>query len=174
MAADGEGTAGQFAAVAQFTHPAFFGQYGLQRSVVVTARYDHYVGEVLGRGADEGDATDVDLFDDEVFFLGVGHRFFEGVEIDDDQVDLGDVVFSELAQVILLAAGQDPPVHFGVKRFHPAVENGRVAGKVFDGSDGYATILDEGFRTPGAVYSYALLIQRIHDRAEAILVVHGN
>ena len=81
-------------------------QHGLHERVLGAGGNDGHVAEVLGGGADEGDAADVDLLDDVGLGGAGGHGLLEGVEVHDHQVNLFYVICAELVGVAgVVAAG---------------------------------------------------------------------
>ena len=100
---------------------------------------------VFRRGADHGGAADVDVFD-EVFGGGVRIRgnFFEGVEIDADEIDGGDgVLFDRLHVFGLRTHGENTAVNGGVEGFDAAIEHFGEMGDGGDVKDGDARVLQE-------------------------------
>ena len=96
--------------------------------------HHHDMGVIFGSRTDQGDPPDVDLFDDLLFADGGGNRFFKWIEVDDDQVDGGNIVLFNIADIgKLVAAPEDAAKYFGMKRFHPPPQDGRVGGDRLDG-----------------------------------------
>jgi len=99
---------------------------------------DQHVPVVLGGGANHGRTADVDvlngLFQCDARF---GYRLAEGVEVHRDQVDRGNPVLFQLAQVILVAQGQDAAMDTGMQGLHPPVQNLRKTGHVRNVCNGY-------------------------------------
>src|SRR5581483_9277817 len=94
---------------------------------VVARRADHRSGEgaVLGRRAEHGWATDVDVLYHLVLGGSTdGRGALEGVEVDDHQVDQLDVVLLDGGDVLgVVANGQQPGVQLGVQRLDAAVHD---------------------------------------------------
>ena len=63
-------------------------------------------------------------------------RLREGVEVDDDEVDLLDVLLGELREVVgLVAAGEQPGEDLRVEGLHPPAEDLVRLGELADGPD---------------------------------------
>ena len=106
---------------------------------------------VLGGGAHHRRAADVDLLDALVGRRARGHGLGERVEVDHDQVERRDAELVELGDVLGLApVGQDPRVHGGVQRLHPAVEALGEAGDLLDRRDRDAGVGDPARGRAGA------------------------
>ena len=104
-------------------------------AVVVHRGHDDHVVEVLGRAANEGDASDVDFLHDVRFRGAAGHGGFEGVQIHHDQVDVGEVVLRHLGLVTLVVPTvENAAKHLGMKRLHTASQNGGVVRHRFHGN----------------------------------------
>ena len=104
-----------------------------------------------------------------------GDGLLEGVEVHDDEVDLGDFVLCQLLVVAVhVAAGQNAAEHFGVQCFYAAAQNGGIAGETFH-SHGFDTeFFDKLLGAAGAVDGHALCIEGFHDVLKAILVKDGD
>jgi len=94
--------------------------------------------EIFGGGAEHGGAADVDIFD-ELFGgeIGFGGGGFEGIEIDDDEIDGRDAVFGGGLLIFgEVAAEEKAAVNFGVQSFYAAAEHFWPAGEFGDVFDG--------------------------------------
>ena len=139
--------------------------------VVVHSGYDDHVVEVLGGGADEADAADVDFLNDVLLRGTAGHRLLEGVEVDDDEVNLGNLVFGQLLAVAVhVAAGQDTTEHLGVQRLHTAAQNRGVAREALHGNGFDAEVMDEFVGAAGGVDGHSLGVKSANDVLQAVLV----
>lgn len=88
---------------------------------------------VLGRGPDEGHASNVNLLDS----LGdadidLGNGVLEGVQVAHDIVDLGDALLGQILLVRLQVAGKDAAVDSGVQSLDTTTEH---LGSLGDGAD---------------------------------------
>jgi hypothetical protein len=122
---------------------AGFGNLFADFSVIRRVDDDGDAVVVFGGAAKHGGAADVDIFDGVVQGdIGFGDSLFEGVEVDDDEVDGLDAVFAGGGFVTGVAADvEQTAVDFGVKRFDAAIEHfGKtgVLADVFDGEAGFA------------------------------------
>ena len=106
---------------------------------------------VLRGGPHHRRAADVDLLDALVGARARGDRLGERVEVHHDQVERRDAELLELGDVLGLAAvGQDPRVHGGVQRLHPAVQALGEAGDLLDRRDRDAGLGDPARGGAGA------------------------
>src|SRR5690606_32007978 len=84
---------------------------------------------VFGGSAQHGRATNIDVFDG----IGkgaafAGNGFAEGVQVDDQHIDTGDVVlFDGLQMFFAVATCQQTAVDFRVQCFYTAIQNFRRA-----------------------------------------------
>src|SRR5712691_7047025 len=80
--------------------------------------------KILGGGAQHGGTADVDVFDE--LFRGeflLGGSSFKGIQVDDDEVNRGDAVLGGLLLIFgMIAAKQQPAMHFGVQSLHAPAE----------------------------------------------------
>ena len=93
-------------------------------------------GVVLGRGADHRRPADVDVLD-HLGLVGPHARrgALEGIEVDDHQVDVLDLVLAGRAHVVgVVARGEQSGVQLGMQRLDAAVHDLREAGEVLDGA----------------------------------------
>ena len=101
---------------------------------------DRHVLEVLGSGTEHGRAADVDVLDGfregHVRFLDGG---LEGIEIDDDKVDVLERVFLHgLLMGGIVAHGEKTGMDLRVQSLDAAVQHFRETGEFVDGLDGDA------------------------------------
>ena len=130
---------------------------------------------VLGRGADHGRPTDVDLLDAVLHTGAGGDRVGEGVEVDDDEVEGGDLQLLELAHVVGQAGvGEDAGVDARVQGLDPSVEALGEAGQVLDLGHGQPQAGDGGGGPTGRDELDAGLGQATDEVLEAGLVVDGD
>ena len=139
--------------------------------VVVHGGHDDHVVEVLGGGADEADASDVDFLNDVLLRGTAGHGLLEGVEVDDDEVDLRNFVFGQLLAVAVhVAAREDASEHLGVQRFDAAAKDGGIAREAFHGDGFDAEVVDEFVGAAGGVDGHSLGVECANDVLQAVLV----
>lgn len=101
--------------------------------VLVDRRYDHDVLEIFRCGADQRDASDVDLLDDVLLGRARSDGLLERIEVDDHRVDLGYFVLRRLFGVFrVVAAGEDAAENFRVERLDASAEDRRIARQAFD------------------------------------------
>jgi hypothetical protein len=130
---------------------------------------------VLRCGADETDATDIDLLDDLRVTSATGHCGLEGVEVHDDQVDGRYVVFLQLRHItVQVAPAEYAAEDFRVQRLDAATEDAGVGRQVFHGDHRDAEPFDEGLRATGGVEVHPGAVQFTDDRFQTILVVNGD
>ena len=79
---------------------------------------------VLGRGPDEGHATDIDVFDRiRIANIWFGNRFFKRIQIHGDQVNLIPAQMKELVMVFLCGARKESTVNRRVQGFHASAQD---------------------------------------------------
>jgi hypothetical protein len=116
---------------------ALLGHFRQDAAVVRGIDHHGHGGMVLGGGAQQGRAADVDVLDGGCqVAAGFGHGLLEGVEVDDYQVDGLDAVIPH-DLVVKAAATQDATMNQGVKGLDPARHHLREAGVVGDLGDRY-------------------------------------
>ena len=77
------------------------------------------MGEILGRGTDQRDSANVDLFDDLLIIAGPGHSIFKRVEVDDHQVNRLNIILFYVMQIgQLIPAPEDSPENLRMKGLH--------------------------------------------------------
>ena len=97
---------------------------GEELLVVVDGWHYHHVVEVLGGGTDKADASDVDFLDNVLLGGAAGDGLLEGVEVDDDQVDLRYLVLCQLLAVAEhVAARQYAAEHLRVQSLDAAAKD---------------------------------------------------
>ena len=88
---------------------------------------------VLGRSAEQSDTTDIDLLDGLVNGdVDLGDGLLEGVQVANDEVNLGDLLLGEVLLVGFDVAGKDTTVDSGVEGLDTATQH---LGGVGDGRD---------------------------------------
>src|SRR5690606_19790695 len=102
------------------------------------------------------------------------NRGFEGVEVNDDQIDGRNVIFLQLGHIAgQVTAPKDASEDLGVQGLHPATKDAGVGGEVFDRCNGDAKPFNEALGAAGGIKVYTLSIQFTDDGFEPILVEHG-
>src|SRR5262245_30364788 len=83
-------------------------------------------------------AADVDVLDDLIEGRTACHRPFEGIKIDDHQIDGNDFMLFQLGDVFrVVSKGENSTMNSRVKRLYPAVHHFRKArdlGNILDGN----------------------------------------
>ena len=86
---------------------------------------------VLGSGADQRRAADVDSLDAAVEIGAVANRCLEGIEIDHEQIDRRDRVLFERALVRCVAPhGEQPAMDARMQRLDPPIQHLGHAGNL--------------------------------------------
>ena len=143
--------------------------------VLVDRRYDHDVLEIFRCGADQRDASDVDLLDDVLLGRARSDGLLERIEVDDHRVDLGYFVLRRLFGVFrVVAAGEDAAENFRVERLDASAEDRRIARQAFDRGGLQTQRLDEREGPSGGVYRNAVLGELSDDPFQSVLVVNRN
>jgi hypothetical protein len=75
---------------------------------------------ILGRGADEGRAADIDGLDQFVRACPARQRILEGIEVDGDQIDVADAMLILRGGIARIAAPrQNAAMNGRMQRLHP-------------------------------------------------------
>src|SRR5579883_2422173 len=131
--------------------------------------------EVLGGGAEQGYAADVDVLQRRVQVGAAGDGAHERVEVDGDQIDRAQAVPLQLLQVRgHITAGQQPAVDGRVQRLDAAAQDLREAGEVGDTAHGHAGSGDRRLGLAGAEDLGAEPPQPGRKLGDARLVVHAQ
>ena len=131
---------------------------------------------VLGGGAQEGGAADVDVLEGVLEGdAGAGDGGLEGVEVDGDEVDGRKAAEGELLGVLgEVAAGEDAGVDGGVEGLDAAVEHLGEAGEVGDLPDGEAGVGEDAVGGAGADQLHAQIVEGAGELRRAGLVVEAQ
>jgi hypothetical protein len=130
---------------------------------------------VLGRRADHRRAADVDVLDAMGEVGTLGHGGFEGIEIDDEQVDRRDAVRLCGALMLGIAADrQQPTMHHGMQSLEAAIHHLRKAGVLRDVLDAEAGLFQRAGRASGRQKLDAGGGQPTRELDQARLVGHGD
>ena len=137
---------------------------------------DRHVLEVLGGGTEHGRAADVDVFyrfrESHVWLLDGG---LEGIEIDDDKVDILEGVFLHgLLMGGIVAHGEKTGVDLRMERFDAAVQHFRETGEFVDGLDGDAFPFEEFGGAAGGNYLHAAFRELHGQFRDSRFVGNGN
>ena len=160
MAADAEGLAGKPAALLQGGLSPLLAQDFGQTAVLCLGGHNHHVLEVLGGRTDERYAADVYLLNDVGLAGPAGHSLLEGVEVHDDQVNLGNLVLLHLGLVTFQCpAAKYATEHLRMQCLHATTQNAGIARHVLHLAAGYAQSLDEGLRATRAEQFHTLTVQ---------------
>ena len=171
VAADAEGVHGEGAAIGQRGAGALAVEDVEQQAVLRLRRDDDHVVEVLGSGADERDAADVDLLDDVGFRGAALHGLLERIEVDNDEVDGWYVVLCHLCLVAFqVPAAEDAAEDFGVQRLDASAEDGGIGRHVLHLAAGDAEAFDELLRASRREEFHAFFVQFFEDGVKAVFV----
>jgi len=131
-------------------------------------------GVIFGGGAHHGGAADIDVFDAFIVIRALGHRRGEGVEVDDDKVDIADaVVFLRAFMVGIVADGQNSAMHLWVQCFHAAIHHFGKARVIRDFLDRKARVFERLERAAGGEDFHAVFCKALREIDEAGFVGHG-
>src|SRR5690606_24853963 len=147
-------------AVLQGSVPLALGEDVKEFIIIFPGGNTEYVLEVFGGGPDQGNAPDIDFFNDVRFRGPTGHGLFEGVEVDDHQVQLGNVELLDLGGVPGMATTvQDASEDLGVKGLYPTPQDGGIPGDLLHGDDLDPKVPDKGLGAPGGIKDHAQPVQ---------------
>ena len=146
-----------------------------QRLIFGFGRHDDHIVEVFGCCTDEGDAADVDFFDDVGTACPIGYGLLKGIEVYHHEVDGRDVVLCHLLTVALqISTPEDAAEHLGVERLDASAEDGGVGGEIFYLLAGQAQTDDEVVGAAGGEKGHALGMKCAEEGFESVLVKHGD
>ena len=175
MAADCEGTCSEPSAVVQLALCSFLLEEVEQRLVLSLRGHNDDVAEVLGCGSDEADAADVYLLDDVCLACPRCHGVLEGIEIDDDEVDVRNVVLLHLLPVaFVLATSEDAAEHLRVQRLDSAAQDAGVGRYVLHFAARNAETLDECLGAARREEFDSFLMKGAQYVLQPVLVEDGN
>jgi len=147
-------------------------QLGEQSFVVGVVRDHGDAGVVLGGGADQRRAADVDVLDDDVVRHPAPSRhLLERVEVAHHHVDGLDLVLGDRVHVLGdVTPGEDAAHEAGVHSLDTAVQHLGEAGDLFDQGDGDAAVLEQARGPPGRDELHAEVGEALGERLEVGLV----
>ena len=149
----------------------------LQHGGVLAGVGEHgHVLPVLGGAAHHGGAADVDVFNGlGQRAAGAGHGGFEGVEVDDGQVNCANAVRLQRGHVRgRVAPGQQAAVYGGVQGFHAAIEHFGKARDFGHFGHGQARVFEQLGGAAGGQQAKAQRGQRCGEFGDAGFVGYGN
>lgn len=175
FARHGKRLLGKPAALGQGRFRALLGEQVGQRLILLFRSHDNHVVVILGCGADERDAADIDFLDDIGIRSSGSHSGGERIEVDDHKVDRRYLVRESLFLVrFIVAAIEDAAEHLRVQRLYTAAENRRIAGEVLYGFTFIAERFDKGAGAACRQELNALFIKHFENLVESVLMEYGN
>ncbi len=167
----GIGLGGQPAAQIQRGGAAVFRHLRHHRGVVLGPGDDGDEFVVLGGAADQGRPADIDVLDAGIEIGAARHRFLEGIEIDDQEVDRRDVVHRHGQLVLLVVAPrQQPAMDRRVQRLDATVHDLGEAGMVGDFGHRYVGLAQHLRRAAGRQDGDAAVVQELRELDQPRLV----
>ena len=86
---------------------------------------------ILSRAAHHGGSADIDILDNLVAFRAFGNGLGKGVEIDDHQINSGDIMFFHRSDMSgIIAPGKQAAMDLGVEGLDPAIHHFGEIGNV--------------------------------------------
>ena len=148
-----------------------------QRNAFVVGRIANYRHrfEVLGRGAQKGNAANVYLLHG--LSQGnalLGNGLLKGIEVDNDQINRVKTLLFQLGKMLLCAARENAAMNCWVQCLYTAVEKLREPGKGLRGRDRHSGIGKLGGRAPAGDQLEAGVAQLPCKRREGGLVGHRD
>ena len=90
-----------------------------QRLVLLFTGYDSHILKILCSSTNQANATYINFFNDICFRSTTSHRFFERIEIHNDQINLRNFIFLHLLLVLLyVTTSQDSTKHLRMQSLH--------------------------------------------------------
>ena len=146
-----------------------------QGGVVGGVDDDRDVVVVLGGAADQRRPADVDVLDLVLERRAALQRRLERIEIDDQEVDRGDVVGDHRRLMRRIGAnGEQPAVDARMERLHPTVHHLGEAGELRDVDDGEPGRVERRRSAAGREELDPVPGQDFPQLDEAVLVGHGD
>ena len=103
------------------------------------------------------------------------YGLFEGIEIDDNQVDFGNFIFGDLLTVALFFTTVEYTAeNFRVKRFYTATQYRGITRETFYTAARYAQRLNKSLRTTGRNKRHALGMQFFQDFVQTVFVINRD
>ena len=168
-----EGFLGKPAALLQRRRGATLHEDVAQRLVLRLRGHDDHVVVVLGCRADQRDAAYVDLLDDVCLGCAAGHGRLERIEVHDDQVYFGDVIFLDLLLVLLQGAtAEDAAENLGMQRLDAPAQDGGIGRQVFHRRARIAQRFDELACASRRKEFHAFFVQFGNDLVQSFFVVY--
>ena len=168
-----EGFLGKPAALLQRRRGATLHEDVAQRLVLRLRGHDDHVVVVLGCRADQRDAAYVDLLDDVCLGCAASHGRLERIEVHDDQVYFGDVIFLDLLLVLLQGAtAEDAAENLGMQRLDAPAQDGGIGRQVFHRRARIAQRFDELACASRRKEFHAFFVQFGNDLVQSFFVVY--
>ena len=145
-----------------------------QRGILGFGSHDDNVTPVFGGGTYKRYAAYVYLLDD----IGIGgtgrHCGFKGIQVNDHQVYLRNLIAGYLLAVAgVLAAVEYAAEHLGMKSLHPTSKNRGVAGKILHRIAFISKRFYKRLRAAGRKELHAVLVEEGQDFVQTVFVKHG-
>ena len=132
---------------------------------------DQRILVVLSRSANQRDTADVDLLDNGLLLGAACHGLLEGVEINDNQIDLGDSILRHLLAVALVvAAAQDTTEHAGVQSLDATTQDRGITRQVLNCRSLQTERVDESQRTARRIQLHATGSQRLDYFVQSVFI----
>ena len=121
---------------------------------------NNHIVEIFGSSADKRNAADIDFLDDVGFGSTRSYSVLKWIEIDDDEVDFGDFVLSNLLAVtIVVATVENASKHLRVQGFHATAKDRRISGEVFNCITLIALFLDKRLCATGREEAHTIVVE---------------
>ena len=106
----------------------------LQQVIVIGfGRAAKHILEIFGGGTNQGNAADVDFFNDFSLIVGLGQCFLKRIEVHHHQIDGRNMVLLRLLDILRFLPPVEDAAHDArMQCLHTASKNGGVAGNFFN------------------------------------------
>ena len=132
----------------------------IERFILSLRSDNNHIVEIFGSSADKRNAAYIDFLDDVGFGSTRSYSVLKWIEIDDDEVDFGDFVLSNLLAVtIVVATVENASKHLRVEGLHATAKDRRIAGEVFNGITLIALFLDKRLCATGREEAHTIVVE---------------
>ena len=132
----------------------------IERFILSLRSDNNHIVEIFGSSADKRNAAYIDFLDDVGFGSTRSYSVLKWIEIDDDEVDFGDFVLSNLLAVtIVVATVENASKHLRVQGFHATAKDRRISGEVFNCITLIALFLDKRLCATGREEAHTIVVE---------------
>ena len=132
----------------------------IERFILSLRSDNNHIVEIFGSSADKRNAANIDFLDDISLGSTRSYGVLKWIEIDDNEVDFGNFVLSNLLAVtIVVATVENATKHLRVQGFHATAKDRRISGEVFNCITLIALFLDKRLCAPGREEAHTIVVE---------------